>query len=41
MYRSKKAGVVGVIITIIILIFIVIFSNGESNSSFFENIASK
>ena len=40
MYRSKKVGVVGVIITIIILIFIVIFSNGESNSSFFENIAS-
>ena len=40
MYRSKKAGIIGVIITIIILIFIVIFSNGEANSSFFENIAS-
>ncbi len=40
MYKNKKVGVVGVIITIIILIFIVIFSNGESNNSFFENIAS-
>ena len=40
MYKSKKAGIVGVIITIIILIFIVIFSNGDSNNTFFENIAS-
>lgn len=40
MYRSKKAGVVGIIITIIILILIVIFSNGENNTSFFENAAS-
>ncbi len=40
MYKSKKVGMIGVIITIIILIFIVIFSNGESNSSFFENVAS-
>ncbi len=39
MYRSKKAGMIGVIITIIILIFIVIFSNGDSNNTFFENIA--
>ena len=40
MYKSKKAGMIGVIITIIILIFIVIFSNGDSNNTFFENVAS-
>ena len=40
MYRNKKVGMIGVIITIIILIFIVIFSNGESNTSFLENVAS-
>lgn len=40
MYRNKKAGMIGIIITIIILILIVIFSNGENNSSFFENVAS-
>ena len=40
MYKKKKTGVIGVIITIIALILIVIFSNGESNSSFFENFAS-
>ncbi len=40
MYRSKKAGIIGIVITIIILIFIVIFSNGDSNNTFFENIAS-
>ena len=40
MYRNKKAGTIGVIITIIILILIVIFSNGDSNHSFFENVAS-
>ena len=40
MYRNKKAGVVGIIITIIILILIVIFSNGENNTAFFENAAS-
>ena len=40
MYRSKKAGVIGIIITIIILILIVIFSNGDSDTSFFENAAS-
>ncbi len=37
MYKNKKAGIIGIIITIIILILIVIFSNGENNSSFFEN----
>ena len=40
MYRNKKGGIIGVIVTIIILILIVIFSNGEKNSSFFENVAS-
>lgn len=40
MYRDRKSGVIGIIITVIILILIVIFSNGESNSSFFENAAS-
>ncbi len=40
MYRNKKAGMMGIIITIIILIFIVIFSNGDSDNSFFENVAS-
>ena len=40
MYKSKKAGIIGVIITILILIVIVIFSNGDSENSFFENAAS-
>ena len=40
MYQNKKAGKIGIIITIIILILIVIFSNGENNTSFFENAAS-
>lgn len=40
MYRSKKASIVGIIITIIILILIVIFSNGDTSNSFFENVAS-
>ena len=39
MYRNKKTGIIGIIITVIILIFIVIFSNGENNSNFFENAA--
>ena len=39
MYRNKKGEIIGIIITIIILIFIVVFSNGENNSSIFENIA--
>lgn len=41
MYRNKKSGLLGIIITIIILILIVIFSNREANTSFFENIANK
>ncbi len=40
MYKSRKSGIIGIIITIIILILIVIFSNGEKGSSFLENIAS-
>lgn len=40
MYRDRKSGIIGIIITIIILILVVIFSNGENNSSFFENVAS-
>ena len=37
MYRNKKSGIIGIVITVIILILIVIFSNGDNNSSFFEN----
>ena len=39
MYRNKKNGIIGIIITIIILILVVIFSNGETNSNFIENAA--
>ena len=39
MYRNKKTGIIGIVITVIILILIVIFSNGENNSNFFENAA--
>ena len=41
MYKKNKVGIFGIIITIVFLIFIVIFSNGESNTSFFENVANK
>ena len=41
MYRTKKRGLVGIIITIIILVLIVVFSNIETNTSFFENVANK
>ena len=41
MYRNHKTGIVGIIITIIVLILIVVFSNGENNANFFENVASK
>ena len=41
MYKNKKSWLLGIVITIIILILIVIFSNRESNTSFFENIANK
>lgn len=40
MYRNKRSGMIGIIITIIILILIVIFSNGNKNTSIFENVAS-
>ncbi len=40
MYKNGKAGLIGIIITIILLVLIVIFSNGEANSSVFENFAS-
>ena len=35
MYKKSKAGIWGIIITIVILILIVILSNGEMNTSFF------
>ena len=41
MYRNHKTGILGIVITIILLILIVVFSNGENNASFFENVASK
>ncbi len=40
MHRNRKVGIIGIMITIIILILIVIFSNGDSENSFFENVAS-
>lgn len=40
MYKNKKSGIIGIIITIIILILVVIFSNGDNGSSFIENVAS-
>lgn len=39
MYRNKKNGIIGIVVTIIILIIIVIFSNGDKNSNLFENVA--
>ena len=41
MYRSKKNGLLGILITVVVLILIVIFSNRETNTSFFENVANK
>lgn len=41
MHRNKKSGMLGIIVTIILLLLIVIFSNIESNTSFFENVANK
>lgn len=41
MYRNKKSGIIGIIITIVVLTIIVIFSNREANTSFFENVANK
>lgn len=41
MYKNKRTGAIGIIITIIILVLIVIFSNSEKNASFFENATNK
>ena len=41
MYNNKKSGLLGIIITIVVLVIIVVFSNMEANTSFFENIANK
>ncbi len=41
MYQKHKSGIWGIIITIILLILIVVFTNGESNSSFFQTGISK
>ena len=41
MYKSKKTGIVGIIITITILTLVVVFSNAEYNSSFFGNAIDK
>ena len=41
MYKNKRAEIAGIVITIIILILIVVFSNSDSEISFFENAASK
>ena len=41
MYRKNKVAILGVVITIILLTLVVIFSNGEQNTSFFENVANK
>ena len=41
MYRNKKSGLLGIIITIVVLILIVIFSDKEAYTSFFENVANK
>ena len=41
MYKNKKGGLLGIVITIVVLILIVIFSNREANTSFFENVANK
>ena len=36
MYKKNRAGILGIVITIIILILIVVFSNGERNTSFLK-----
>lgn len=42
MYKNKKVGFLGIIITIIVLIIIVTFSNNENGeASLFENVANK
>ena len=39
MYKKKKSGIIGIVITVIILILIVIFSNGDQNGNFLQNAA--
>ena len=39
MYKNKKNGIIGIVITVIILILIVIFSNGDQNNNFLQNAA--
>ena len=39
MYKNKKSGIIGIVITVIILILIVIFSNGDQNGNFLQNAA--
>lgn len=41
MYKEKKKGIFGIVLTIIILIIIVIFSNNKQDLSFVENAISK
>ena len=41
MYKNKKGGLLGIVITIVVLILIVIFSNREANTSFFYFFANK
>ena len=41
MYRKKKTGIIGIIITIIILIFLVVITNTDiAKMSYVENIVS-
>lgn len=42
MYKNKKGGVIGIIVTIVILISLVVLTNTEnSNLSYLENVANK
>lgn len=42
MYKSKKKGIFGIVITIIILIFLVVMTNTDiADASYIENVASK
>ena len=39
MYKNKKKGIVGIVITVIILILLVVFTNSNTNQmSYIENI---
>lgn len=41
MYKTKKHNWFGILVTIIVLILIVVFSNRDANTTFFENFANK